>query len=98
MQNNSATTESQPYRWVILIVCSVILALTMGQLVNGLSAFVVPLETSEGWSRAEISLINTAGLVGLALGSLVMGFAAEKYGIRKIRIRFSSNTQKTTNQ
>ena len=84
MQYQPDPTENHPYRWVILAVSSLILALTMGQLVNGLSAYVVPLETAQGWSRGDISLINTSGLIGLAIGSIVMGFVAEKYGIRRI--------------
>ena len=84
MTQSTYLTEDRSNRWVILGVSAIILAVTMGQLVNGLSAYVVPLETSEGWSRADISLINTSGLIGLALGSLVMGFAADKYGIRRI--------------
>lgn len=84
MTQSTYLTEDHYNRWVILGVSAIILALTMGQLVNGLSAYVVPLETSEGWNRADISLINTSGLIGLALGSLVMGFAADKYGIRRI--------------
>lgn len=84
MTRSMITTENNPYRWVILGVSALILAVTMGQLVNGLSAYVVPLEKSEGWSRADIAFINTSGLIGLAIGSIVMGFAADKYGIRRI--------------
>ncbi|SNS29552.1 MFS transporter [Tropicimonas sediminicola] len=73
-------------RWLILGASAIILAVTMGQLVNGLSVYFVPLEVSQGWSRAEIALINTSGLIGLALGSLVMGFAAERFGIRPVAL------------
>lgn len=86
MTRSMIATESNPYRWIILGVSALILALTMGQLVNGLSAYVVPLEISEGWSRADIAFINTSGLIGLAFGSIVMGIAADKYGIRRIVI------------
>lgn len=86
MQKNSIPSENQTYRWVILAVSSVVLALTMGQLVNGLSVYVIPLEVAQGWSRGDIALINTSGLIGLALGSLVMGFAAERFGIRAIAL------------
>lgn len=58
----------------------------MGQLINGLSVYFVPLEMSEGWSRGDIALINTSGLVGLALGSIVMGFATERFGIRPVAL------------
>lgn len=74
------------YRWVILGVSVVIFAITMGQIVNGLSVYFVPLETSLGWNRGDIALINTSGLVGLALGSIVMGFASEKFGVRRVAL------------
>ena len=78
------SSENQSYRWVILAASTVILAVTMGQLVNGLSVYFVPIETTEGWGRGDIALINTSGLIGLAIGSIMMGFAAERYGIRRI--------------
>lgn len=84
MANRTFMSDKNSYRWMVLGVASLILAVTMGQLVNGLSAYVVPLESSEGWSRGDIAFINTSGLIGLAIGSLIMGFAAEKYGIRRI--------------
>ena len=68
------TTES-PYRWVVLFVAAVILALTMGQLVNGLCVYMAPLEQAEDWRRGDISLINISGLIGIAFGSLIMGLA-----------------------
>jgi MFS family permease len=78
--------EPSRYRWVVLTAATIILAVTMGQLVNGLSVYFVPLETSQGWLRGDIALINTAGLVGLAIGSIIMGFATERYGVRPIAV------------
>ncbi|MEC9345891.1 MAG: MFS transporter [Pseudomonadota bacterium] len=72
------------YRWVVLGVSTLILAITMGQLVNGLSVYFVPIGESEGWGRGDIALINTAGLIGLGIGSILMGYAAERFGIRKV--------------
>lgn len=86
MTQNPKPDQGSPYRWVILGVSVIILAVTMGQIVNGLSIYFVPLEISEGWSRADIALINTSGLIGLGIGSIFMGFAAEKYGIRPIAL------------
>lgn len=74
------------YRWVILIVSASILAVVMGQLVNGLSVYLVPLETDFGWKRGDISLINTAGLLGTALGSIILGHMANQFGIRRIAL------------
>ncbi|WP_425053609.1 MFS transporter [Psychromarinibacter sp. S121] len=74
------------YRWIIVIIASTMLAISMGQLVNGLSAFFLPLEAQFGWARGEIALINTAGLIGLGLGGIVMGFAADRLDIRKVAL------------
>ncbi|MEM6824215.1 MAG: MFS transporter [Pseudomonadota bacterium] len=75
-----------PYRWVIVASASVILAVVMGQLVNGLSVYFVPLEASFGWTRGDIALINTAGLAGIALGGIVMGRLADRFPIRPIAL------------
>ncbi|MCW8084285.1 MFS transporter [Sabulicella glaciei] len=72
------------YGWVIVAVAATMLALAMGQLVNGLSVFFVPLEREFGWSRGSVALINTAGLVGLALGGVAMGALADRTPIRSV--------------
>ena len=72
------------YRWVIAFTAAAMLAIVMGQLVNGLSVFFIPLEKAFGWARGDIAFINTVGLVGLALGGIVMGRIADRADIRKI--------------
>lgn len=72
------------YRWVIVAAASATLAIVMGQLVNGLSAFFSPLEVEFGWTRGDIALINTAGLIGIGLGGIVMGFAADRFNMRAV--------------
>lgn len=95
--SNGANTAAEPaFRWTILCISTVILAVTMGQLVNGLSVYFVPLETEFGWSRGDIALVNTFGLIGLALGSIVMGFATERYGIRPVATMGIAATGLTT--
>lgn len=86
MQEICKDTPAQPgrYRWVIVGAASVVLAVAMGQLVNGLSAFFTPLEQSEGWSRGDIALINSAGLIGLAIGGIAMGWLADRIETRKV--------------
>jgi len=74
------------YRWVIVITVAAMLAIAMGQLVNGMSVFFIPLEHEFGWSRGSIALINSAGLVGLAVGSIVMGSIADRVNIRYISL------------
>jgi MFS family permease len=56
----------------------------MGQLVNGLSAFFIPLEEEFGWQRGSIAFINTAGLLGLAFGGILMGGIADRANIRSV--------------
>jgi MFS family permease len=60
------------------------LAVIMGVLVNGLTAFFVPMEHAEGWARADVASINSFGLIGLAFGSVVMGSVADRLSIRAI--------------
>ena len=74
------------YRWVIVFTVAAMLAIAMGQLVNGMSVFFIPLEHEFGWSRGSIALINSAGLVGLAVGSIVMGGIADRVNIRYISL------------
>jgi MFS family permease len=74
------------YRWVIVAAVAVILAVAMGQLVNGLTAFFIPLEQTMGWARGDIALINSAGLVGLAIGGIVMGMLADRVHIRSVAL------------
>jgi MFS family permease len=54
----------------------------MGMIVNGTSVFFTPLFEEFGWQRGAVSLINTSGLVGLAIGGIVMGRIADKAPIR----------------
>lgn len=72
------------YRWVIVFTAAMMLAISMGLLVNGLSVFFIPLERAFGWSRGSIALINTAGLVGLAVGGILMGRIADNVSKRKV--------------
>lgn len=72
------------YRWVILGAVSVLLAIVMGQILNAFSIFFIPLEAEYGWGRAGIAAVNTAGLIGIAFGSILMGFAAERFGARRV--------------
>jgi MFS family permease len=80
------THPAPVYRWVIVFTAAAILAIAMGQLVNGLSVFFIPLEQEFGWSRGSIALINSAGLVGLAVGSIVMGAIADRISIKNVSL------------
>lgn len=79
------SAASEPgFRWVIVTAAALLLGIAMGTLVNGLSAFLLPLEMNFGWDRAEASAINSVGLIGIALGGIAMGFLADRIEIRTI--------------
>jgi MFS family permease len=70
--------------WFAVGAAAAMLAVIMGMLVNGLTAFFVPMEQAEGWARADIAGINSFGLIGLAFGSVVMGYVADRLSIRAV--------------
>jgi len=72
------------YRWTIVFASALILAIAMGSIVNGMSAYIVPIEDAYGWDRGDIALINVAGIIGLAAGGLIMGPQADKRGTRPV--------------
>src|SRR5688572_6695663 len=73
-------------RWVIVFAAAAMLAISMGFLVNGLSVFFLALEAEFAASRAEVAAINSAGLIGIALGGIVIGRFADRIHIRRIAI------------
>jgi len=78
-------TQPQPaIRWLIVSAAALLLGIAMGTLVNGLSVFLVPLESHFGWERAEVAGINSAGLIGIAIGGIVMGLLADRFATRTI--------------
>lgn len=70
--------------WFFVGSAAAMLAIIMGMLVNGLTAFFVPMAQAEGWARADIAGVNSFGLIGLAFGSVVMGRVADRLSIRAV--------------
>lgn len=70
--------------WFAVGAAAAMLAVIVGTLVNGLTAFFVPMEQAEGWARADIAAINSLGLIGVAVGSVVMGQIAGRLSMRVI--------------
>ncbi len=84
-QAASRHDDAEPaFRWIVLAAAAVSLAVAMGQLVNGLSVYVIPLERAFGWPRAEVALINTMGLIGVAIGGIVVGRVVDTIGTRRV--------------
>jgi len=80
-------TEEMPqpaYRWVIVFAAALILAIAMGAIVNGMSAFIIPMQERFGWARGDAALINFAGIMGLAFGGVVAGRIADRIGARPV--------------
>lgn len=71
------------YRWVIVIASAIMMAGSLGLILNGVSVFLVPLEQEFGWGRGPVSFINFAGLTGIAIGGIVMSRLSEAIGIRR---------------
>ncbi len=86
MNPDRAQAHPSRFGWVIVAAVATMLAVAMGQLVNGLSVFAIPLEQEFGWARGPVALINSAGLVGLALGGIVMGAVADRTPIRIVSL------------
>ena len=85
--NIAPRAHAEPnYRWLILAAVAIILSVAMGQLVNGMSVYIIPLEKAFGWPRALVALVNTFGLVGVAFGGIVVGRVVEKVGLRRVAL------------
>ena len=83
----SSTAELAPepaYRWIIVTATALMLAISMGMMVNGISSFIIPLNNEFGWSRGDITLINMSGLIGTAFGGIVMGRLADRTSTRRV--------------
>lgn len=78
------TAGLSAYRWVVVTAGALILALAIGSIANGMSAYVVPLEQLHGWDRGGVSLINVAGILGVAVGGVAMGALADRVGVRPV--------------
>jgi len=82
-----ASNDSKPkpmYRWFIVVATAVMLAISMGMMVNGTSVFFIPLNEEFGWRRGSVAMINFAGLLGLAIGGIVMGRVADRTSTRPV--------------
>ncbi len=85
MSHSANSLHPEPvYRWVIVISSAIMLAIAIGIMVNSFSVFFIPLNDEFGWQRGFVSAINFAGLMGLALGGVVMGRIADHTTTRRI--------------
>jgi MFS family permease len=73
------------YGWVIVAVCTLMLAVSYG-LMYSYSVFFKPLADNFGWDRATVSLVYSASLVIRGAISIGIGWLADRYGSLKIMV------------
>lgn len=83
----SFARESKSGGWRALICAAVGYGLGVSVLpYYTLGAFVRPLETSFGWSRAEVQGCMVSVIVGTLLAASIWGWLTDRYGVRKVGI------------
>lgn len=80
----TTSVSENNYRWVIVSASALILAVAMGSIVNGMSAYIVPMQDVYGWSRGDLAMINMIGILGLAFGGMIFGRVADRLGAQKV--------------
>lgn len=71
------------YRWVMVAVSSVFMAMGVGSLWS-ISIFLKPIITEFGWMRGETAFAFLAGTVSMGVGGLLMGYLTDRYATRWI--------------
>jgi len=74
------------YRWVIVGASAIVLAVGVGVFSNTVTVFFKPWIAEFGWQRGSASLIYFAGVMGLALGGIVMGPIADRTTARRVSL------------
>ena len=78
-------SERRSYAWVIVISCTLMMAVTYG-LMYSFSVFFKPLAEYFNWDRATVSLVYSVSLVmrgGISIGT---GWLADRYGAKKLMV------------
>lgn len=82
---NKTPSSKSHYKWVIVAVCALMLAITYG-LMYSYSVFFKPLGDYFHWDRATVSLVYSASLVIRGAIAIGTGWLADKYGARKVML------------
>ncbi len=78
-------SDRRSYAWVIVIACTLMMAVTYG-LMYSFSVFFKPLAEHFDWDRATVSLVYSLSLVirgGISIGT---GWLADRYGAKKLMV------------
>ncbi|HSW56800.1 MAG TPA: MFS transporter [Dehalococcoidales bacterium] len=73
------------YAWVIVIACTLMMAVTYG-IMYSFSVFFKPLAEHFNWDRATVSLIYSISLVMRGGISILTGWLADRYGAKKLMV------------
>jgi len=77
------TGERSGPRWSLLAAAMVIVGVAMGALFS-LGVFLAPIQTTTGWSRADISAVALLAWVTLGIGSFLWGALSDRTGPRVV--------------
>lgn len=83
MPSENADRQEQFYGWLIVGACF-FLTLTMGETFWTFGVFFKPLQQEFGWSRALVSSIFTAFLLGYAISVIASGRLVDRYNPKPI--------------
>ena len=84
MAETKGAVPEHIYRWIVVGASAVMMAFGVGFISTAVTVFIVPLNIEFGWPRGSVSFINTAGIVGIALGGIAMGWLADRYSTRLV--------------
>jgi len=80
-----ARSGEQPYAWIIVATCAVMVGMAFGGLVN-ISVFLKPLAAEFGWPRAQIAAAYSVVTMAAGLGGILMGYFSDRLPIRRVVI------------
>jgi MFS family permease len=80
-----ARSGEQPYAWIIVAPCAVMVGMAFGGLVN-ISVFLKPLAAEFGWPRAQIAAAYSMVTLAAGLGGILMGYFSDRLPIRRVVI------------
>jgi MFS family permease len=71
------------YGWTVVAITALVLLVTAGAR-SAPTAFLLPMQNSEGWSKSQISFAVGLGLVLFGLGGPLAGNLMQRFGVRKV--------------
>ena len=77
------TSDLPAYRWTVVFASALILAVSMGSIVNGMSAFVIPMQDAYGWEPMDglnVRAIEFLNYDGSNYSSMGLGGLSDKPG------------------